>query len=88
MPCNSDYMKPTGIEVYAGHLQELLKETKHQRANYKDQRAIYNATQMHITEMTEKLCAWCKTHNVAQASLEMQIWWRDHCKADAETPHG
>jgi hypothetical protein len=35
-------------------------------------------------KMTQLLCTWCK-HNpqrIAKASLELQIWWRDHQAAD------
>jgi hypothetical protein len=28
------------------------------------------------------LCKWCKTHDVAKQSLELQIWWRDHQERD------
>jgi hypothetical protein len=34
--------------------------------------------------MARELCEWCKTHDVTTQSLELQIWWRDHQRHDAE----
>lgn len=38
-----------------------------------------------LDSVTARLCRWCKEHpnRIKEMSLEFQIWWRDHQKADA-----
>lgn len=45
---------------------------------------VYNrrATRQELNEKTEELCTKLQNADVTKYSLEMQIWWRDHQKAD------
>jgi len=36
----------------------------------------------HIEQLTVKLCERLQIEDVTKYSLELQIWWRDHQKAD------
>lgn len=37
-----------------------------------------------VDKHTEMLCNFCQSNDVKDYSLELQIWWRDHQKKDAE----
>jgi hypothetical protein len=90
MPCNSDYMKADqgeiNLSVVYGLLDEL--ETGKLPSNFGDgyDKRVYNKTfpKQHIDEKTEELCSKLQNVDVSKFSLEMQMWWRDHQKADKE----
>ena len=94
MPCNSEYLEPNhrernGSKVVAlmqeldsGELSELYgtgyvikKIDKHQHRTY------YNGN---LDKDVNTLCDRLQqVDSIAEYSLEMQIWWRDHQAADA-----
>lgn len=90
MPCNSDYMEANqsekNLSVVYGLLDEL--ETGKLPSNFGDgyDKRVYNKhlSKEHLDEKTEKLCSKLQNTDVSKYSLEMQMWWRDHQKADKE----
>jgi hypothetical protein len=91
MPCNSDYLAPSVLEVACDQMQQLLDEldgvpldpVRYRQAGC-DTR-FYNKT--HIREaaddLARNLCARLKAGlDPTRYSLELQMWWRDHCVAD------
>ncbi len=90
MPCNSDYMNPTQHEVNLSTVYGLLDELKTGKlpegyGNGYDSR-VYNKglSKEHLDKKTKQLCSKLQKVDVSKYSLEMQIWWRDHQKADKE----
>jgi hypothetical protein len=47
---------------------------------------VYNKglSKEHLDEKTEELCSKIQNTDVSKFSLEMQMWWRDHQKADKD----
>lgn len=88
MPCNSDYMKANESEKNLSIIYGLLDEFKTGKLpeNFGDgyDERVYNKglSKAHLDEMTEKLCNKLQNTDVSKFSLEMQMWWRDHKKAD------
>ncbi len=90
MGCNSSYMDATQMEknlsVVYGLLDEL--ETGKLPENFGDgyDSRTYNKglNQSDLDKATKTLCSKLKKTDVSKYSLEMQIWWRDHQKADKE----
>lgn len=90
MPCNSDYMDANqsekNLSVVYGLLDEL--ETGKLPSNFGDgyDKRVYNKrlSKEHLDKKTEKLCSKLQNTDVSKFSLEMQMWWRDHQKADKE----
>jgi hypothetical protein len=90
MPCNSDYMEANqsekNLSVVYGLLDEL--ETGKLPANFGDgyDKRVYNKhfPKEHLDEKTEELCSKLQNTDVSKFSLEMQMWWRDHQKADKD----
>jgi hypothetical protein len=90
MPCNSEYQEPNECEIENAKVLALLEELKtgklpkwHGDGSYS--KVYNNTTQELLDKNTEKLCSNLQklTPNVIKgASLEMQIWWRDHQEAD------
>jgi hypothetical protein len=79
MPCVSGYLEPNARECESMLVQSFLKEVglrKTQPGEYGNP-ATLDAD-------TERLCDWCTLHDVSERSLELQIWWRDHQRADVE----
>lgn len=90
MPCNSDYMEANqsekNLSVVYGLLDEL--QTGKLPSNFGDgyDKRVYNKhlSKEHLDERTEELCSKLQNTDVSKFSLEMQMWWRDHQKADKE----
>ena len=90
MPCNSDYMEANqnekNLSVIYGLLDEL--ETGKLPYNFGDgyDKRVYNKhlSKEHLDEKTEELCSKLQNSDVLKFSLEMQMWWRDHQKADKD----
>jgi len=90
MPCNSDYMNPTNLEINLSNVYQLLDELEtgiltskyNQGYDYR----VYNRglTKTNLDELTEELCSKLQNIDVTGYSLELQIWWRNHKKADEE----
>lgn len=87
MPCNSEYLVPTSKEKKLIQVACLLDEldgkpfNEHHWNGYHP--AIYNK-QVDADEWVSRLCKALQEVDVSKYSLEMQIWWRDHQKADKE----
>lgn len=88
MPCNSDYMNPTEMEKNLSTVYGLLDELKNGKLP-KDfgsgyDKRIYNKglTKKDLDKKVKQLCSALQKVDVKKYSLEMQIWWRDHQKAD------
>jgi|688.fasta_scaffold206199_3 hypothetical protein len=90
MPCNSDYMDATPNEINLSVVYGLLDEfeTGKLPSNFGDgyDNRVYNKhlPKEHLDEKTKELCSKLQTVDVSKFSLEMQIWLRDHQKADKE----
>ena len=88
MPCNSDYMEATGREVKLSRVACLLDELDGKPINksywYGYHPAVYNRHEstFNADEMVAELCSRLQKVDPTQYSLELQIWWRDHQKAD------
>lgn len=88
MPCNSDYMEASGYEVAISQVACLLDELdgkgpinpSHWRGYHP---SVYNR-HADGDALVAKLCAKLRGKDVSKYSLEMQIWWRDHKRADKE----
>ncbi len=89
MPCDGSYMEPNEMEINLSQVYGLLDELKTGKlpkdfGNGYDKR-IYNKglNQSHLDKKVAELCSKLqKDKNIKKRSLEMQIWWRDHQKAD------
>lgn len=90
MPCNSDYMAPSASELQAARCACLLDEldghewTRNEWEGYHS-RTYCKTTSALLDELVRELCSRLQAlPSITQHSLELQIWWRDHQKADAE----
>lgn len=97
MPCNSDYLGPTNLELKLSHVRGLLQELETGSLpdgfgpRYLDD-TVYNlpnrTLKKDLDEATAELCSSLKKLEVLGRihtySLELQIWWRDHKLADAK----
>ena len=95
MPCNSDHLEPHAYEVEGSRMIRLLDELDlgtHVNArtfsNGSDPRVYNKALSKEVMDaLTAYLCAKVKDLSINElhsASLELQMWWRDHQKVDAE----
>jgi hypothetical protein len=82
MPCQSDYLEPTDREKESARVIELLKEVRGRRFNHEHPSDVYGVPSR-LDADTQALCRWCRTHDVTKQSLELQLWWQRHQKADA-----
>ena len=94
MPCNSDHLEATQLEVECSRMYLLLDEldgkgppkTKSGGWGGYDKRA-YNERldRKFADELTAELCSRIsKIKNLTNYSLELQVWARDHKIADAK----
>jgi len=90
MPCNSDHMKASSQEVELGKVYLLLDELDGKEltdvlwdsAGY-DKRVYDISSKVTLDKQTALLCSKLKkVKDIKKYSLEMQMWWRDHQKAD------
>lgn len=89
MPCNGDYLKPDNIEIDLSKVYQLLDELNGKKLpkNYGNgfDKRVYNKgfDKKDLDEKVKELCSRLKKElDVTKYSLELQIWWRDHKKAD------
>lgn len=94
MGCRSNYMEPTAFEHAASAVYAFIDEIEtgklkenHLNGNHP---AVYGMgiSQERLNQATNKLCKQCKKIEPKDFSLELQMWWRDHQKWDAEQKAG
>lgn len=95
MPCNSEHMAANQIEIECSRLVLLHQEVdtgKHVNSQSRSwdgyHPSVYckGPSRQKANELTASLCAKLKAMahvTFATHSLELQVWWRDHQKADA-----
>ena len=92
MGCRSDYMEPNQAEIENSKVLALLEEIKTGKlgklfgTGYAGKSGNYAPSdQKSLDKNTAELCGSLKKATEAKLkkmSLELQIWWRDHQKAD------
>lgn len=91
MPCACDYPDPTRREIELSHVRCLLEEVATGRAV--DSQSVHwrgehpqvygkNVSETEADSLTRRLCDHLSAVGAQRYSLEMQVWWRDHQKAD------
>lgn len=93
MPCNSDYLNPHSHEIVFSRVACVLDELNGRTWTESDwdgyHPAVYgqyldkNAVDHLVAEACQK-CQALTPDALAACSLELQTWWRDHQRADAE----
>ena len=90
MPCRSDYREPDERDVELSHVLCLLEELNTGKPvnagslNWDGHHPGAYRNTKDLDSQTAELCSRLqRTKDVTKYSLEMQIWWRDHQKADA-----
>lgn len=79
MPCNCDHMAPTNRENESAKVIGFLQEIG---LAQDEDGGLYGNTDK-LDEHTSELCGCLQfCGDISQYSLEIQIWWRDHQKAD------
>lgn len=90
MPCNSDYLNPNETEIHLSRVLCLLDELEGKQWREADWRGFHPGAygkrilKSDLDHFVAGLCQRLQIIDVTKYSLEMQIWWRDHQKADAE----
>lgn len=90
MPCNSDYLSSSEMEKNLSVVYGLLDElnTGKLPSNFGDgyDKRVYNKHlgKDHLDKKVSELCGKLKHIDVTKFSLEMQMWWREHQKADKD----
>ena len=89
MPCNSDYLESDHKEIEMSRVCCLIDELDGQQSINRSHWDGYhpNVYNKHLSQrsqnqLVDKLCKRLQRRDVTKLSLEMQIWWRDHQKAD------
>lgn len=93
MPCRSDHMEPQPREVEMSRVLTLTDElngkkfSKDNYSGYHPNAYCKSISQGELNEATAKLCQWLRLQEqlgkIGKYSLKLQMWWRDHKKADA-----
>ncbi len=88
-PCRSDYMEPSETEREHSNVRYLLEELetgeltpKYNDGMHPDIYNHYNKSNIDLDKDTDTLCSKLQKVDVTKYSLEMQVWWRDHQRAD------
>lgn len=88
MPCRSDHMNATSLEVQGSQAACLLDELdgkQFDRSSWTGYHPrVYNKVGVKgiADTIVAELCERLQRVDVTKYSLEMQIWWRDHQEAD------
>ena len=88
MPCDSSYQDPTSLEKNLSEVYNFLDELEDgiHRVHHGDgfDARVYNKglPKSHLDEKTAELCKKLQGLDVSKYSLELQLWWRDHQRAD------
>ena len=89
MPCESGYLAANEYEIRMSQAACLLDEldgkpiSQGHWAGYHP-RVYCRASIIEGDKIVQELCDRLQKLDVTKHSLEMQIWWRDHQKADKE----
>lgn len=87
MPCNCDYMDANARERELSRVACLIDELDGKPIDRNHWNGyhprVYNQ-EINGNTITAELCRRLQSQDVSKLSLEMQIWWRDHKKADAQ----
>lgn len=92
MPCNGEYLNANEVEINYSKVLALLEEVKtgvlpdYFGDGYYE-KSYSKANQQLLDHAVAELCAKLSNydpHELSKCSLELQIWWRDHQKADIE----
>lgn len=88
MPCNSDYMNASSMEKNISIVACLLDELDGIAANKSSwdgyhPKVYNNCSKKKADTLVAELCSRLQqVEDISKYSLEMQIWWRDHQRAD------
>lgn len=92
MPCDSSYLDANSGEIALSRVFQLLDEVAGKRKKPTcegwdgyDNRAYGRYSRELLDAKVAELCAALKPlpkARIAKFSLEMQLWWRDHQRAD------
>ncbi len=88
MPCNCDYMNATSLEKELSRLYCVAYELRGKKVKESWWRGYHpDVYSKHLTkeeadETIKSVCSALKKIDVSKLSLEAQMWWRDHQKAD------
>ena len=93
MPCNSDYMNPSSLEINMSRVLCIMDELKGKAIDDNRWRGYHplaygrDICKDDLDKAVAKVCkrlSKMKEEQIKQCSLELQMWWRDHKKADAK----
>lgn len=87
MGCDSGYMNPFSKEIEISKVACLLDELDGlpwNKAHWSGYHPKVYGKSFNADAMVSELCSRLSGVDVAKHSLEMQMWWRDHQRADAE----
>ncbi|MCK5616530.1 hypothetical protein KAR91_82470 [Candidatus Pacearchaeota archaeon] len=79
METDCDHLEPKYKEIESRKVIEILASI----GLYQNEIPYYGETSK-LEKHTIMLCDFCQSNDVSSHSLELQIWWRDHRKADKE----
>lgn len=93
MPCNCDYMDPSKYEIEASRIYCIIDELdgKGAAGECRGWEGFHPLAygklpgKMTLDKLVRRVCE--RLHgieDVSSYSLELQMWWRDHQRADAE----
>ena len=89
MPCESSYLEASGYEIAISRVVCLLEELEgkpidenHWNGYHPEVYSNYACDKQTGDALVKELCDKLQNTDVSKYSLEMQIWWRDHKKAD------
>ena len=95
MPCRSEYLAASNFEIEMSRvcclLDEIFDGKKIDNSHWNGYHPlVYNKVydkgpiKEICDQWVERLCTKCQSVDIKNYSLELQIWWRDHLKADKE----
>lgn len=92
MPCNSDYLDPNSFEKQLSKVCCLLDELLYNKSIKQNEWNGYHPNVYYkyinkekANKLVNSLCSklqMLSSKEIKNLSLEMQIWWRNHQKAD------
>jgi hypothetical protein len=80
--CDPNLYNASTAEAESARVLEFLKETRGEPFNHEKPESYYGNLRT-LDADTAELCAFCQSHDITKKSLELQLWWERHQKADA-----